>query len=296
MAFAVATTFWFFNSLNKNYTTSLEYPVRFIYNQDSLVSVRVLPASIDLDVSGGGWNLLRTEALFNPKPLEIALENPVGIPYLSWLQMLPSIREQLSDLSVNQVLQDTLRIQIEPILSKKVRLWVDSTKIKLEDDFRLVSAVSLPIDSITLVGPKSFIDTLKSTFELQLLEGGVDENFDENVLVVIPKPQLIHSIPPAVQATFEVDRFDELQIEVPIEIINFPTDSSYYLAESNVILHFTVQRSLQKDYVKTDFGIFADFYMMNTEDSTTSVLLLHFPEEVVNVRIRQTKIRVLSNE
>ena len=296
MAFAVATTFWFFNSLNKDYSTSLEYPVRFVYNQDSLISVRVLPSSIDLDVSGGGWNLLRTEALFNPKPLEIALENPVGIPYLSWLQMLPSIREQLSDLSINQVLQDTLRIQIEPILSNKIRLWVDTTKIKLEDNFRLISAVSLQMDSITLIGPKSFIDTLDSTFELQILEGGIDDNFDESVIVVVPKPQLIHSIPPAVRAGFEVDRFDELQIEVPIEIINFPTDSSYYLAESHVMLHFTVQRSLQMDYVKTDFGVFVDFNTLNVEDSTTSVSLLHFPEEVVNVRIEKKEIRVLSNE
>lgn len=296
MAFAVATTFWFFNSLNKDYITSLEYPVTFIYNQDSLISVRSLPSKVNLDVSGGGWNLLRKGAIFNPKPLEVALANPVEASYLSWLEMLPSIREQLRELNVIQVIQDTLRIQIEPILQKKVKIWVDSAKIKLEKDFRLVSSISYPKDSITLIGPKSFIDTIGTEFELQLLEDDIDDDFDDDVLVVVPRPHLIHSVPASVQTIFEVERFDKLQIEVPIELLNFPSDSSYYLADEIVVIQFTVQRTLQQEYVALDFGVSADFNMLRSSDSTILPMVLVFPEEVVAIEVTPKWLSVISNE
>lgn len=296
MAFAVATTFWFFNSLNKDYSTSLSYPVKFIYNHDSLISVRDLPSSIDLDVSGGGWSLLRKEPLFNPEPLEVNLENPVGKNYLSWLEVLPSIREQMGEVSVNQVFQDTLRIQIEPILKKHVRVWVDSSKLKLAEDFRLVSAVSFPNDSIMLVGPKSYIDTIQSTFELQMLVSNIDENFENEVIVILPNPRLIRSEPASVETVFEVDRFDELKIEIPVEAINFPADTSSYLTNPKVTIYFTVQRALQQDYVTSDFGVSADFNMLRKSDSTVLAMILQYPEEATEIRVEPKQIRVDTNE
>lgn len=296
IAFAVATTFWFFNSLNKNYTTSLNYPVAFVYNKDSLISVRRLPSSIDLDVSGGGWNLLRKEPIFSPEALQIDLSNPVGLSHLSWSQVLPSIKSQIEELSINRVFQDTLRIQIEPLLTKKVKLWVDSTRLKMEPNFRIVSSVSIPNDSIVLTGPKSFIDSLGSTYELQIVEDRIDENFDENVAVIIPRPDLISVEPPSVNAIFSVDRFDKLQIEVPVDPINFPLDSSYQLAEEMVTILFTVRRSFEQDYSLSDFGVSADYNILRTSDSSVLVELLHFPEEIDEIEVRPKQLRVISNE
>ncbi len=296
IAFAVATTFWFFNSLNKDYTTSLNYPIKFIYNEDSLISVRSLPARIELDVTGGGWSLLRKETQFNPKPLEVFLENPVGMYYLSWVEMVPSFRDQMGEVNVNQVLQDTLRIQIEPLLQKKMKLWVDSTQIKLENNYRLVSSVTVPNDTITLFGPKSFIDSLGSTFELQISEESIDENFDDEILVIVPRPSLIRSEPSSVQTIFSVERFDQLQIDVPVETLNFPADSSFQLERETVTIHFTAQRSLQREYVSTDFGISADMNIVRSSDSTVLAMLLHFPEEIVDIEIKPKQIRIIPNE
>ena len=296
IAFAVAATFWFFNSLNKNYTTSLNYPVKFVYNKDSLISVRSLPSTIDLDVSGGGWSLLRKELIFNPDPIEIDLSNPVGVSHLSWTQVLPSIKNQMEELSVNRVFQDTLRIQIEPLLSKKVKLWVDSTQIRMENNFRIVSSVSMPNDSIILTGPKSFIDSLGSTYELQIVEDRIDENFDENVDVILPRPNLISAVPSFVNTLFSVERFDQLQIEVPVDPINFPSDSSYQLVTDQVTILFTVRRSLQQDYSQSDFGVSADYNILRARDSSVLVELLHFPEEVVEIAVSPKQLRVISNE
>ena len=194
------------------------------------------------------------------------------------------------------MLEDTLRLQIEPILSKEVSLWVDSSSLKLDEDFRLVSSITLPTDKVRLIGPKSFIDTLGTQFELKILEAEIDENFNNEVLVVVPRPGLIRSEPPSVQAIFSVERFDKLQIEIPIELVNFPEDSIYVTSSEKVTIEFIVQRSLQKEYSMSDFGVIADFNMMDPNDSTINTLLLHFPEEVVGISILPQKVSVISND
>ena len=296
IAFAVATTFWFFNSLNKDYTTSLDHPVTFVYNQDSLISVRKLPAKIGLDVTGGGWSLLRHESIFNPTPIQIDLSNPVGVSHLSWLEILPSIREQMGDLSVNQILQDTLRIQIEPIIEKTVQVWIDSTKLEMEEDFRLISPIRIDKREVTLRGPKSFIDTLDARYQIHFSEDEIDENFSGDIIVDVPRNEIISSNPPTILAAFEVDRFDRLQIDIPIEPSNFPPDSSVYLASGLVTVDFIVQRSLQREYSAQDFIVVSDFDQINEGDSTASVMLLQFPEEAVSVRLREKSVPLSRNE
>ena len=65
LAVAGAATFWLFNALNKNYDTRLNYPVVFEFNRDSVVVVTPLAEEINIDVNGGGWNLIRNTFWIN---------------------------------------------------------------------------------------------------------------------------------------------------------------------------------------------------------------------------------------
>jgi len=293
IAFVTATTFWFFNSLNKNYTTSLRHPVVFTYATDSLIAVKALPANIELDVSGGGWSLLRKSPWFKPRPIEIRLKNPVGVRYLSWNEMLPSIREQMTEITINRVLQDTLNIQIEPIAKKQVQLVVDSTQLAIKDSHRLVSAVYLPDPIVTLIGPKSFIDTLKQTYQLRLAETELDRPFDQLVSVNVPKPRLIQSQPSHVRVKFDIEKFDRLQIELPVEALHFPLDSSRYLKDNMVSVFFTVQRSKRGEYVKKNFKLIADYRTITRRDTLITPELLVFPEEILDVEIVPSSIKIV---
>jgi hypothetical protein len=292
IAFATATTFWFFNSLNKNYTTNLSHPVVFLYDSDSLIAVKPLPGTIELDVSGGGWSLLRKTAWFNPKPVTIELKNPTGIRIISWVELLPSIREQMTEITVNRVLQDTLRVQIEPIKQKQVVLYVDSTQLDLKDSHRLVSSVQIPNPTITLSGPKSFIDTLDTHYLLAITEEGLDRPFDKLVSVRVPRPDLIKSTPAQVNVQFEVEKFDRLQIELPVEAVNFPKDSSRYLKDNMVSVFFTVQRSKRGEYVKKNFRVLADYKTLARRDSVIIPVLVEFPDEIMDIELTPATLNV----
>lgn len=293
IAFATATTFWFFNALNKNYTTTLNYPVVFNYATDSLVSVKPLPENVELDVSGGGWNLLRRTSWLNPRPLQIDLKKPAGMRYLQWMEVLPAIRDQIGDLTINRVLQDTLRLQIEPIVSKVVRVKLDSVDVQLKENFRLVSVIRIPTDTVILSGPKSFIDTLASVYPLRLEESGISSNFNKNVPVQVPRPSLISASPAQVNVQFDVDRFDRLQIEIPIEPLNFPADSSRYLALNQASVFFTVRRSLRGEYTKKNFTLQADLRSVSRRDTVIAPVLVAHPDEISEIEIAPALIKIL---
>lgn len=292
IAFVTATTFWFFNSLNKSYTTSIKHPVVFTYDSDSLIAVKSLPTTIELDVSGGGWSLLRKSAWFKPHPIEIQLKNPVGVRYLSWNEMLPIIREQMTEITINRVLQDTLNIQIEPIARKQVQLVVDSARLSIKDAHRLVSGIFLPEPRVTLVGPKSFIDTLGQTYHLRIAEKDIDRPFDQLVSVNVPTKRLIESKPPQVRVKFTVEKFDRLQIELPVEPVNFPLDSSRYLQQNVVTVFFTVQRSKRGEYVKKNFRLIADYRTITRRDTLITPTLVTYPEEILDIELAPQIIKI----
>lgn len=79
-----AAIFWIFNSLNKNYSASIDFPLAFDYDQESYVAVKSLPDEIKLNVTGLGWDLFRKSAGLKVPPLRIPLENPSEVKKDCW--------------------------------------------------------------------------------------------------------------------------------------------------------------------------------------------------------------------
>ena len=174
------TTFWVLNALNKSYTTKINYPITFLVdNLDSLVVVEELPEKIEIDVSGGGWNLLRKTYWFNINPINIPLNNPTQVKYILGSSLVPLIAEQLSEVSLNYVATDTLFIDIEKRIKKKVGVVVDSMQIDVNPPYRIISNISIDPDSISFEGPTSLVEALSDSILLSL---------PTNILSMFPYP------------------------------------------------------------------------------------------------------------
>ena len=292
-----ATTFWFFNELNKEYTTRLIYPLQFNFDRENVVIMQPLPESIKVDVSGGGWNLLRrTFILFNPTPLTIDLNNPTLIRFYSRSTLLPVVREQLSELKVNYLMTDTLYFHIEEKLSKKVAVRIDSASIQMQDNYRIISPLNSSLDSVEFVGPKSFIDTLQSPFMIRITETSIDDDFDDNIEIPLVDEDLIAAIPDDIRVSFDVERFDRLSVAVPFDWLNFPEDSSALPGIEEIEVNFTVPRSQRKDYDAADFGITVDFNLLDEKDSTIFPIMIYSPEEAIEIDMIPDTVRVVYSQ
>jgi len=69
-----AMMFWLLNALNKVYTTDINYPVIFIIDDSKVVFSKIPPPTIRLEVTGGGWKLLRYLIRLNVQPIELPVE------------------------------------------------------------------------------------------------------------------------------------------------------------------------------------------------------------------------------
>ncbi|SNS92832.1 hypothetical protein SAMN05421640_1662 [Ekhidna lutea] len=282
LSFLGATTFWFFSALGKEYNYRIQHPIEFVYNKDSLIAIKALPEFVDIDVSGGGWDLFR-ESFWFVDPVVFELDNPAAIRYLTRPTILPIISDQLKEYRVNFLYTDTLYVNIDRKVSRSVNLRIDSTKISMDDDYRIITPITLSPDTATIYGPTSFIDTLKQDYHIKLEAKSIDKAFDRFVKLGLPEAFDIYSTPPTVNVKFEVDRFDRLEIASMVEMQNFPADSSVYITNPNVTVRFVVQRELREDYFSDDFKVVVDYNLINKGDSTAPAIVVYHPENVLEV-------------
>ena len=219
-----ATVIWFFNSLNKNYTTTISFPVSFDYDRENFVTIRPLPLSVRINVTGIGWNLFRRSAGVRVPALVIPLENPAEVKKIVGSTLPAFFANQLADFQINFVITDTLHIAIEPKMTRKLGLSVEVPSGFIRKGYVLVSDLRVEPDSISLEGPQTLMQGLPDPVKLQLSQRDIDENFNETIDVRFLNDELIKRAPSAVTVAFEVEELVEVSDSVALEVINAPKE------------------------------------------------------------------------
>lgn len=292
LSFLGATTFWFFSALGKQYNTRIKAPLELVYNTDSLILMRPMQKYVEVDVTGGGWDLFRQSLWFGNDPIPIDPDNPASIKFLTRPTILPIVSDHLNQFQINFLYTDTLHIDIDRKVSKQVTLTIDSTAISLESNYRIVSSIGIVPDTSTIYGPTRFIDTLGSTFVIPMTAKEIDRGFDRFLSLGLPDNFSISSSPSTANVTFEVERFDDLQMPVQLELINFPEDSSIFLTQTDVNVKFLMQRSLRQDFFAEDFKVIIDHDMIDMSDSTAPAIIMIYPENSLEVEIEPDTIKI----
>jgi len=217
-----ATVFWFFNALNKNYTTNITFPLAFDYNVDNYVAVRPLPNQVKINVTGIGWDLFRRSIGIKVPPLVIPLERPSEVKKIvgSTLPMLFS--NQLDRLQINFMLTDTLFIALESKGSRWVSLQLDTPSILFKKDFVQVSDAIITPDSIYIEGPYRLIQSIPEPFSLKIEDRNIDQNFKDEVEVKFLNQELIMRNPPVVTVSFDVDPLVTMTDSLELVFENVP--------------------------------------------------------------------------
>lgn len=291
--FATAGTYWFFNALNKVYTTRVDYPVRLVFNQDSLVAMKMPPEEIPINVTGGGWQLLKSTISANTEPVLIQPENPVGMHYFTSSNLLPIFSNQLSDLNVNYIATDTIFFNIEPFAERRLCVKLDSSSIQLKDNHRIISEILVEPDSADFKGPVSLINKLPEVFLVSLSESNINKKYDEDLSLDLFSPSLIKKNPEVIRVRFEVEEFIEQNAEIGIELVNFPYDSSVHIEANAINASFKIPRSQRNNVKLEDFLIIADRNNMDAMDSTISIEIMDLPDYVSDFAFDKNQVKVI---
>jgi hypothetical protein len=285
-----AATFWLFRALNKSHSALISYPIEFVFNIDSTVVMNPLPTTIKIDVSSGGWNLFRRTLIFSIDPIKVELDNPSEVNFLTQSFLSPIVEDQLKGLTINYIVTDTLFLSIERKITKRMRLKVDSLSLPLEEDHQLISNITIQPDHVVLIGPESIINSFETDFYITLNENNIDEDFDGRVEVPIVFEDLIQSDPSEVNVSFEVDKFKNVKIGVPIILQNFPSNRVTTLLDSIVNVNYRVKESFKEEFSSEDFYVVLDYDFLKT-DSLGVPVLIKYPDTLRTVSMDPQKVR-----
>ncbi|MDB4290663.1 hypothetical protein N9922_00455 [Cyclobacteriaceae bacterium] len=285
-----AATFWLFRALNKSHSALISYPIEFVFNIDSTVVMNPLPTTIKIDVSSGGWNLFRRTLIFSIDPIKVELDNPSEVNFLTQSFLSPIVEDQLKGLTINYIVTDTLFLSIERKITKRMRLKVDSLSLPLEEDHQLISNITIQPDHVVLIGPESIINSFETDFYITLDDNNIDEDFDGRVEVPIVFEDLIQSDPSEVNVSFEVDKFKNVKIGVPIILQNFPSNRVTTLLDSIVNVNYRVKESFKEEFSSEDFYVVLDYDFLKT-DSLGVPVLIKYPDTLRTVSMDPQKVR-----
>lgn len=247
LCFLAATVFWFFNALNKDYSTNLRFRVNFEFDKGKYIPVEPLPSAVFMNVSGNGWDLLRKSLGFNLPDMNILLERPTDVKKIVGSTLPALLAGQLGNLQINHVVTDTLYLSLDAREKKKVKAVVDASRFSFASGFGRLSPIVVLPDSIEIEGPRSVINAMPDSIQLEIEGSEISKDFREEVEVVIPSQPLISKNPSSVEVIFEVVEWVEVNKRVRLDIQNIPRGVRLNLVKDSITCKIKIPKSQAED-------------------------------------------------
>lgn len=218
-----ATVFWFFNALNKDYSTNINFSVAFDYDQENYIPIKSLPENVRMNVTGSGWDLFRRSLGFKVPPLVVPLEKPADVRKIVGTTLPAIFAGQLERLTINFIITDTVRIHIEEKLRKKFTVKIDSVQQYLHPDFGLVKAPHVNPDTAWLEGPGEMVRQMPETLLLSLPQTNIRKDFNEDVALMTGQNNLITTQPQKITVSLNVEKLVQVDKLIRLNIKNIPS-------------------------------------------------------------------------
>jgi hypothetical protein len=244
LCFFAATIFWFFNALNKSYTTNISFPLEFEYSHENYVPISSLPKEVRINVSGIGWNLFRRSSGIKVPPLSIPLDRPSEVKKIVGSTLPGFFSSQLEGLEINFVITDTLYLNIQPKAGRWLRLSLDSIQQHLNQNYGIAGDVKMAPESVFVEGPMTLVTELEEPTPLKIRAQNIDENFRQDVKVELSDNGLIQTNPSTVFVSFAVEKFVRVTDSVKLELVNIPPKSHPWIEVKAIPCTFAIRESM----------------------------------------------------
>ncbi|MCX8491126.1 MAG: hypothetical protein ORN54_08670 [Cyclobacteriaceae bacterium] len=221
-----ASIFWLFNAFNKKHVTTIEFPLRFEFDQEKFVPIDELPDRIGINVSGNGWDLLRNQFGVKVRSLVIPLDRPIETTKIVSASLISLLQPQLEKLTINFLSSDTLRLRLDEKDFRKFKINPDFTDFSFEEGFGRTSPVVILPDSVVLTGPKSQLHQMPDFVSVKIRGESINQNISEQVEIFMERLNIFVE-PPSVKVMFEVGRVIDFKatLKLTTKMKTLPSDS-----------------------------------------------------------------------
>lgn len=225
----LSVLFWLMNALSENYTSDIDYPVRFKNYPENKTLIGDLPSELKIRVSAHGYALLRNRIgarhipiIFNVRSFTLNRMSgrDSSFYYIESRYIHDYISRQLnSEFTIIDVKPDSLIFPFAEVIEKKLPV-LNLTKYQLDKQLIFKSDIKLIPDSVMVTGPDYILDTLTivstENEDIGMISGSCEKN------TVLKSMKHISFNKKNIKLVFEIEKFTEKLMSIPIEVLNEP--------------------------------------------------------------------------
>lgn len=279
----ISATIWLLNALSKNYTSDIEYPLVYTDFPEDKVFVGELPGHLDLQINSHGYALLRYKLFKKPVPISFhvsAFNLSRGLDSSSAYILTRYLKDQISrqlpsELQLLEIKPDTLHFRFADRVTRKLKIKPDFN-YSIVKQFTIKDGIRLTPDSVEVTGPDLILDTLDFILTERLDLGELTKNYEDRVRLS-RKAELTYDVS-RVECIIELERFTELQISVPLEVLNLPDSILLQTFPSSIKLNCKVGLSKYDRIENYPFRAVVDYEKIEERVPTLNVSIQNLPD------------------
>lgn len=287
-----AVVIWIFVQFSKQYDQIIRIPVEYVNVPLNKVITQNNPDHLQLRMIENGFTIA-WYSLFAPS-LEIDVS---GLPE-SEDQLVYDLGENREDIgqqldinfSRSEFLRDRLYINYQQRRDKTVPV-VPRIEVNFAPGYAAVGPLDISPDSVTVTGPDNLLDTLNQLQTVALRLANVNSDLSGEVPIDTSGLGKISFYQNSVNYFLDVEKFTEGSLEIPVELINVPSDRNVVIFPKEILVFYQVNLNDFDDVEARDFRVIADFSEVQENQDFLIPRVTQQPSFVTNVRINEKKIQ-----
>lgn len=290
----IASLFWLLIKLSDVYSVNYTFTVKYNNVPSSMRMTTVVDTTLDLSLTARGFAILKLNLFNDMEILDINLANYNIIKeensrYSIYTQELITTLSELVNVDEKDISLSRARLvfEMEKTGEKEVPV-IPNFDIKFSDQYDLSSEVKTNPEYMIVYGPQKALDTLLfiSTNELVLVD--VNGNKTIDVGLRNPNPELFSFQNDKVELSFEVEKFTESELVVPINVSNISYEIKTF--PSQVSVYYKVA---QKDFNEVRVH---QFNIVPLVDNLDIIHAKKLPLKVINQSDFVRNVRIVPQE
>jgi len=237
----ISTFIWCLIKFAKDYSTTIEFPVVFINLPKDHVLMNDVDTSLALTIRAQGFHLLKYKLFKSAKPLIIDLsklklmkQNRGHRAYIVTSTLVQRLSNQLDfKNTVIDISPDTLFFVFDNMVHKKVPVKLNLS-LNFEKQYLLYDSIRYFPDSVIVSGSPQILDTLRyiTTSKKEFEKLNESQSF---YLGFFKSKNLKYTVQPEmVKVNFEVEKFTDGTIEIPVNMGNSGANLKLFPDKVNV--------------------------------------------------------------
>ncbi|MEA3461872.1 MAG: YbbR-like domain-containing protein [Bacteroidota bacterium] len=296
----ISASIWLLNALSKNYTTVIEYPLVYTDFPKDKVSVGDMPGHLDLQINSHGYALLRYKLFRKPVPISFNVseynlntgQDGSSAYILTRYLKEPIARQLPTELQLLEIAPDTLHFQFAGRVTRMVRIKPDFN-YSIDKQFTIKDEIMLTPDSVEVTGPDILLDTLAYVYTEGLDLGELTKNYEDKVRLS-RMAEMAYSVS-RVECFIELERFTELQVTVPIEVLNLPDSIVLQTFPSNIMINCKVGLSKYERIESYPFRAVVDYEKIDERVQTLNVSIQNLPDYLLGYEYSPKTVEFLKS-